>query len=77
VIAPTVEQYKPARPAKLVLEAETFRICEHEDRQQVVCMDRAEAEKIIRNKLKVAGYVKDSNAVIDFYERSGSQVLTK
>jgi hypothetical protein len=72
VAAPVVEEYKPKRPATLKLENETFRMCEHEDTTTVVCMGIDDAKKIIRNKVKITSYVKETNAVLDFYERSGT-----
>lgn len=72
VAAPVIEQFKPKRPATLKLEDETFRACEHEDVDAIVCMDVEDAKKIIRNKVKITSYVKEANAVLDFYERSGT-----
>jgi len=72
VATPQTPDYKPTRPGALILEDEKFTACPHEDPQVFVCMDAGNARKMSRNKLKIVEYVKDSNAVINFYERSGT-----
>jgi hypothetical protein len=77
VLAPKVEQYQPNRPAPLKLEDETFVACPHEDPALFVCMTFENARKLPANKVKTLQWIKDADAVIDFYERSGSQAQSK
>lgn len=74
---PAIERYRPARPEPIKLEDEKFLVCPKEDPKSYVCMTPDGARVVVRNKTKIIRWMKDANAVIDYYENDPGASLRK
>ena len=77
VPVPELRPFHPALPAAITLEDEVFLVCPHEDPKEFVCTHPEEMKKLLRNKTKLAAWMRDTRSVVEFYDPVPDPSLVK
>lgn len=63
--------YVPARPAPVTVRDVQYRFCT--EAKDFVCLSRSDAKAEVANKVQIGKFLKEQNAIIDYYEETAKK----